>query len=556
MPSCKACLSSFEVFTEDKDFLFKVSPKFDDKKYAVPEPTLCPDCRQQRRAAFRNERNLYQRKCDFSGKNIISIYSQDKLFKIYDQEIWWGDKWDPLAYGREFDFTKTFFEQFENLMSVVPRLSMFNKGSDNSAYTNHGVYNKNCYMGFNIGYCEDVLYSGDVVVKCKNCVDLTNVFESELLYSCTDGKNLYNSSNLILSGNCSDSAFLYDCRGCSNCFMCFNLRNKSYCIGNKQYSKEEYLQQISHYGLGNFEQYRSLVISLNEKILNDAIHSHIQSGQSENVCGNFIFNAKNIFKSFDVQESEDLRYAYDAFDIKDCMDVYQTMDKAQLHYETHASSVSIFALFCNISHENSEIFYTDHCFNSKNLFGCVGLKRQEYCILNKKYSRQEYVHLVPRIIEHMQKTGEWGEFFPMTLSPYAYNEAFAQEYFPLTNQEALNKGCKWHDAENNERKMEYHEGSYDITKIPDDRQELVLACKYCAKFYRVIPQELSFYKNFNLPLPERCPDCRHRQRLGLRNPRMLFPRDCNKCGMQIETSYSPERKEKVYCEKCYLASVY
>jgi len=31
----------------------------------------------------------------------------------------------------------------------------------------------------------------------------------------------------------------------------------------------------------------------------------------------------------------------------------------------------------------------------------------KYCILNKQYSKEEYEELVPKIIEHMQKTGEW-----------------------------------------------------------------------------------------------------------------------------------------------------
>jgi Zn ribbon nucleic-acid-binding protein len=59
---------------------------------------LCPDCRQQRRLAFRNERNLYKRKCDATGKNIISIYSPDKNIKVYNQDFWWSDKWNTMDY--------------------------------------------------------------------------------------------------------------------------------------------------------------------------------------------------------------------------------------------------------------------------------------------------------------------------------------------------------------------------------------------------------------------------------------------------------------------------
>ncbi|MCB9806736.1 hypothetical protein H6768_02390 [Candidatus Peribacteria bacterium] len=43
----------------------------------------------------------------------------------------------------------------------------------------------------------------------------------------------------------------------------------------------------------------------------------------------------------------------------------------------------------------------------------------------------------------MQSTGEWGEFFPLTLSPFGYNETVAQDYFPISEKEAQKKGYKW-----------------------------------------------------------------------------------------------------------------
>ncbi|MCX6807789.1 MAG: hypothetical protein NTZ80_03270, partial [Patescibacteria group bacterium] len=76
------------------------------------------------------------------------------------------------------------------------------------------------------------------------------------------------------------------------------------------------------------------------------------------------------------------------------------------------------------------------------------------------------------------------------------------------------------------------------------------------KPFRIIKQELDFYRKHNLPLPKRHPDQRHKDRLSLRNPRKLWHRTCNKCNISIQTSYSPDRSETVYCEKCYLETVY
>lgn len=61
--------------------------------------------------------------------------------------------------------------------------------------------------------------------------------------------------------------------------------------------------------------------------------------------------------------------------------------------------------------------------NISNCFGCVGLHDgYEHCILNTQYTKEEYQLLVPQIIEHMMKTGEWEESFPPKLSSYGYNE--------------------------------------------------------------------------------------------------------------------------------------
>ena len=49
------------------------------------------------------------------------------------------------------------------------------------------------------------------------------------------------------------------------------------------------------------------------------------------------------------------------------------------------------------------------------------------------------------IIAHMKETGEWGEFFPATLSPHGYNETVAQDYFPLSKQDVEKRGWYWRE---------------------------------------------------------------------------------------------------------------
>jgi len=64
------------------------------------------------------------------------MYSPDKPFKVYEQSVWRSDQRNPLDYGREYDFNKTFSENFQSLMQVVPLVALSNLESENSEYCN------------------------------------------------------------------------------------------------------------------------------------------------------------------------------------------------------------------------------------------------------------------------------------------------------------------------------------------------------------------------------------------------------------------------------------
>ena len=113
--SCRVCSRSFSVTAEDQVFY---------EKLGVPIPACCPCCRLQRRLAWRNERTLYRRRCDASGRDILSVFDDNVPFPVYSPECWYGDSWSPLVYGRDFDFSKSFFEQFAALLAEVPQLAL------------------------------------------------------------------------------------------------------------------------------------------------------------------------------------------------------------------------------------------------------------------------------------------------------------------------------------------------------------------------------------------------------------------------------------------------
>ncbi len=104
--TCQNCKQNFTIETED--FLFY-------EKIKVPPPTFCPTCRMKRRTNFRNLCSLYRWYCDLCGRSIIAMYHTEETAPIYCSECWNSDKWDATSYGQDYDFSRPFFEQWNDL---------------------------------------------------------------------------------------------------------------------------------------------------------------------------------------------------------------------------------------------------------------------------------------------------------------------------------------------------------------------------------------------------------------------------------------------------------
>jgi len=584
--NCQNCKKDFVI--EPDDFAFY-------EKMRVPAPTFCPECRMARKMAFRNERTLYKQSCALCGKSIISMYAPDAPFTIYCTECWWSDKWDAATYGRVYNFSKNFFDQFRKLFNAVPRASLYQTLTVNSPYLNYAINVKDSYMVFGGHDYENCLYS-EQCSFVKDCSDVAFSRNSEF---CAFSVDLWRCSKVFFSRyaeDCSDSYFLYDCRNCSNCFGCVNLRNKSHCIFNEQYSKNDYFSKLKEFDMGNFESLENLRDeSFNLWLKYQRRFAVIRN--SINCVGDNIHNSKNCFHCFDIyKDVENSRYSFFLPDnARDCYDSDHTGVNSELMYEVMSTSYDARVVASNRIYGCHDIYYSDDCHNSQFLFGCIGLKKREYCILNKQYTKEEYEDLVSKIVDQMieapyvDKVGrvyKFGEFFPVDLSPFAYNETLGQEYFSVTEEEAMRRGYVWHKPEAKSYRITLKSAQLpgDPKDVQDSITNEVVGCAHqgtythqCTTAFRIIPEELSFYRRMNLPLPRLCPNCRHYERLVQRNPLKLWHRKCQcaggksdnstyqntakhqhqdgHCPNDFETSYSPERKEIIYCEQCYQAEV-
>ena len=556
--NCKKCKTNFVIEPDDFNFY---------EKKGVSPPEMCPLCRQEQRILFRNFKTLYKRPSDKSGKSIISMYHDKTPFPVWSHDEWWSDDWDAKSYGRDFDLDRPFFDQLFDLWKEVPHYSLMNTASENCEYTNMTWRSKNCYYVFGCIENEDCDF-GHLVWNSVDTVDCLYAFKCELCYESID---CVNCNKVLYSQdceNCSDSIALFDCRGCSNCIGCVGLQQKSYCIFNQQVTKEEYEKFLKENPITDLKSIEKILAKQNELRLK-LPHRYYFGFRNHNVSGNHILNAKNVHYSFDVKGGENSKFGFTVYNYKDCYDVSFNPLDLEDSYMAMASGNSNNLLACHICTNNSYASYSEHCYNSHNIFGCQGLKSSEYCILNKQYSKEEYEKLKAKIIEHMKKTGEWGKWFPPSMSTFAYNESIVNEYSPKTKEEALKFGYTWKDdlpITLGQENTSYDQLPKNPVKYDSELLKAVLKCKKCSRNYRFIDREITVYKKLGIALPENCFNCRHERRMKLRLPRKLWHRSCmcdkkhnnheGQCEVEFETSYAPDRPEIIYCEKCYQQEVY
>jgi len=567
--TCQSCKEKFGIDQDDLRFY---------EKMKVPPPSWCPDCRLIRRMSYRNERTLYKSKCQAKGhgEEMISTFSPDKPDKVYCHKAWWGDGWDPMDSGKDYDFSKNFFEQMRDLWKSTPDIGLFNINPVNSNYCSITENNKNCYLLVGADHNENSLYSS-FIFNSKECVDCHLVSKSEKNYETTDCISCFNLKYSRYCETCYDSSFLFNCRNCHDCFGCVNLNNKSFCIFNKQYTKEEYGQKMKDVDFGSRKEIQKIKEEF-EKFSLKFPRRYAKIVKSVNVSGDFIEGSEKCTNCFSVfGGAEDCKNVWLIYSqVKDSYDIDHSGLTSIECYESSSVYPGNQVLFSRFIFGCHNIEYSYNCHNSSYLFGCVGLRNKKYCIFNKQYKKEEFKLLREKIIEQMKEVPytdhkgriyTYGEFFPIDLSPFAYNETVAQELRSLSKKDVEELGYNYieESARNYAIQKEWQEVPDNINAVDESIINTAISCEHagacndkCTQAFKITEAEFAFYKNYRIPIPIMCQNCRYYARFRQKNPLKLWHRKCMQegCQNEFETSYSPAKPEIVYCEACYHKEVY
>lgn len=292
-----------------------------------------------------------------------------------------------------------FFTELQRIILSQPKFPAAVVNSEGCEFCNEVYNSKNLFYCFDTYNTTDSFYLFDSFM-CANCGDCDYAVESELCYESVDPYKAFNCEFIEYCSNIRDSAYCYNCSG-NDLFGCVNLKNKSFCIFNRQLAESEYREQIKKFKSLPREKVLAFVEGLKKRFpLTQTV-----GGNNENTTyGNYIHFDKNCYLCFDAAYDENCAYLYDSFYCKTSYDLTYVALGTELTYQAVDSATLFNCSFAVHASNCQDSTYLFNCFNVKNSLGCVGLRNKEYCILNRQFTKEEYEKLSSQIISQINAT--------------------------------------------------------------------------------------------------------------------------------------------------------
>ena len=549
MPTCPVTGRTFEVSSAEMALR---------KKLGIEgEPDVSPIVRWQILGAFWQHWALHKRTCDKTGKQIISVFSQDCPYPVWHKDEWIKHADPPSA---EIDLRKPLFPQMWELFRRCPIPHNLGAGNENCEYTDDWWYSRNCYLSHsgvkdeNLRYCFRMLRVKDSQFSVFSC-------DSQRTLDCIFSFFCFRALFTLHCRQCSDSAFLYDCRNCNRCILCSNLRNKQYCIRNQQYTEEEYLRRAREFDFRSRNTYEKARREFLDMLRTRAWHRALLIDLSEDATGNYLDGCRRSINCFfATQDVEDCIHCIrGGVHSKDCLDCVNFYEDELVYMSSSALDKCYSVRFGYGLIQCKFLEYCAHCFQCQHCFGCCGLVKKKYHIFNTPHEPEEYEKKKAAIIAMMKYSGEYGKFFPAHFAANPYEESLAGFHWPLSKEQGRGKGFRMRE-EREERTVDTLEASLVPDRSDastDDLSKKVFWDSVARRPFQIAEADIAFAKDLGSPLPST-----YYMRRLQENFR-LIPFDgtlrevaCGKCRKGTQTSWPTEYDGRILCEECYLKEVY
>lgn len=524
-------------------------------KLNVPDRTMpLPDLFRHL-LAFWQHTSLFKRKCDRTGKDLISIFSEDCPYPVWDRDEWIANANPPSII---FDPTKKFFDQLWELFQHCPLPHNTIIGTENCEYTDDWWYSKKCFLCHSGFKCEDVYYSYRIF-EGRNCFFCVFCNNCELCTDLTNCTNCYNLTYALDCSQCKDSAFLFDCRNCTDCLFSYNLRNKQYCIENKQYSKEEYESLKQQYNFSSRSTYEAAKVHFKELLFTKAWWKANHYDRTENVQGDYLREVKDASEAYFVDKGQDVVNCFRAFDVKDTVNSVGCFGAELVAYTVFLGSEGVYNISYSVNLVDCKFMeYCLFCVKCEHCFGCAGLVGKKYCIFNKEYAPEEYENELLKIKSAQKAEGSYGQLFPASFAPGTYEETLAPVYFPLTRDEQSHLQFRV------SKDAIYTTSEYlpvsalpdDITVTGDKVTNLAFFDEIAQKPFTIQPFDIEHSKSQHVPLP----NCFYARRINENFAWMHFDGSdretvCALTGKKVRTTLPLALNHRILSEAAYESQV-
>ncbi|MDP2630810.1 MAG: hypothetical protein Q8P56_05395 [Candidatus Uhrbacteria bacterium] len=522
------------------------------ERFGFPVPDIHPIARFVSRLCHGNNWSLYWTVDARTGKKLLSCHDPKDGEQIVDHHYWMSDEFDAREYGREFDFSRGFFEQYFEMVRSIPKPNVTIVNCTNVEYANHVFNSKNCYLCFICLNSENILYSFRSR-NSRDCLYIMNSRSCELCYQCIHCTECYDVQFAEFSSHCSASRFLSNCNDCIDCYQCANLKSKQYCIQNIQYTKDGYEAKMKEIDLSSYVQFQKECERWQAFLATQPIQAERNIG-CEDSTGTFMTNCQSCIFCSNLTNSENCVNSFGNNTTEGCDTAGENSQYGLMNVGFIESQNVAYTL---VAEHCYAIQYSQYMIQSHDCFGCYGLHKVSFCILNKEYAPEEYNRLQERIAEHMKKTGEWGKFFPPQYSPFFYDDTNAAgvlaSEFDDCDMVALAIGMRVRDTkgEKNHDAVGTAQMSDRCDEYSDSALGTVWACEKSGAAYKVTSQELRLYQRMRVPVPR----ISWRAQFELYSP-MMYPvphkAACVRCGKDIYSYIHPRKTaRKIFCDSCF-----
>lgn len=501
--TCATTGRRFQVEEDEQAVLEMVARSHPLIDKPLPPPALAPMEFFRTITSWGNLLNIFRARSAVSGAVQLSRYDPSLGIKVCTPDEFWSDRIDNTEFGRPYDFSRPFFDQFSDLIHDVYFMPLNASNCEGSDYVNGANGAKNSFLCFGIFNSEDCIYSY-MVRDSSDCVDCIEITGSQFCYDCHTMENCYGCRHCRICTDSADCLFCEDCIGCKNCIFCYGLRRAEFCIANQPVTRAEYDSFVSELKLDSRAGVEAAEKRFAEELRSAGYRTNTLL-KAEDSSGKFLSNVKNVKHSYYVHDARDCGYILLS---NNCSNFWRGFaEKGELGYQAgvYAGAYCTYNSYMIVG--GSYNLYSLILYNScHHCFGSIGLKKNSYCILNKQYTEREYFELVPRIIEHMRSTGEWGKYLPPRLAPYYYEHAFCNDWLePIEVAEATRRGYR-----TGYQPEAASTGGEPASSIPDSilecKPEIIdrtFICPDSGKPFKFQKKELQFYQRHQIPLPVR-----------------------------------------------------